>query len=246
MTEPWLTRTALLLGEESIGRLARARIAVLGLGGVGGAAAEGLCRAGVGHLLLIDHDNTEETNLNRQLMVTRETLGLPKTQACLRRLLSICPASDYTAAARFYLPEDCEFLYDWKPDFVIDAIDTVTAKLHLAEQCALRKIPLVTCLGTGARLDPSLLRIGDISETAKNGCGCGLARVMRRELRRRGIKTHTVLYSLEPPRGSVVENSGHGRHPPGSSAFVPPAAGFLLASHAVRYFLFTTKENSPL
>ena len=236
MTETWLARTALLLGQENVDRLAQARVAVLGLGGVGGAAAEGLCRAGIGHLLLVDHDSAEETNLNRQLMVTRETLGMEKAAACCKRLHAIRPDGDFTPAVRFYLPEDHAFLFDWKPDLVIDAIDTVTAKLHLAQQCETRGIPLVTCLGTGARLDPSLLRIGDIAETA-NGCGCGLARVMRRELKRLGITRRTVLYSLEQPRGAVCVGSEHGRHPPGSSAFVPPAAGFLLASWAVRRLL---------
>lgn len=234
--EHWLTRTELLLGKEGLARLALARVAVLGLGGVGGAAAEGLCRAGVGHLLLVDHDDASLTNLNRQLMVTHDVLGLPKIEAAVRRLRSIAPDGDFTAAARFYMPDDYAFLYDWHPDFVIDAIDTVTAKLHLAQECKTRGIPLVTCLGTGGRLDPSQLRIGDIADTA-NGCGCGLARVMRRELRRLGITRHTVLYSLEQPHRAVVPGAEHGRHAPGSSAFVPPAAGFLLASRAVRSLL---------
>lgn len=238
MAEEWLSRTELLLGGQAMERLAAARVAVLGLGGVGGAAAEALCRAGVGHLLLVDHDKVELTNLNRQLMATRETLGIPKAQAALLRLRTINPAGDFQAAQRFYLPDDCTFLYDWDPDLVVDAIDTVTSKLHLAEACGRRKIPLLACLGTGNRLDPSCLRAGDIAETAR-GCGCGLARVMRRELRRRGIDHCRVVYSQEPPR-RVVADSENGRHAPGSISFVPPAAGFLLASEAVRLLLDKT------
>lgn len=228
----WLRRTEALLGAEAIERLSEARVAVLGLGGVGGAAAEALCRGGVGHLLLVDHDTVDVTNLNRQLMATADMIGKPKTEAALTRLRAICPEGDYTAEARFYLPEDSAFLFAWRPDFVVDAIDTVTSKLHLAVTCKERGVRLVTCLGTGNRLDPSLLRLGDIAETA-GGCGCGLARVMRRELRRRGIEHCDVLYSLEAPQ-KVVCGTDNGRHAPGSAAFVPPAAGFLLASYVVR------------
>lgn len=235
MTQEWLSRTALLLGEQAVKHLSAARVAVLGLGGVGGAAAEALCRAGVGHLLLVDHDTVEITNLNRQLMATMDTLGMTKAQAAFRRLSAIYPAGDFLPAERFYLPEDCAFLYDWKPDLIVDAIDTVTAKLHLVTECRRREIHLLTCLGTGNRLDPSQLRMGDLSETA-NGCGCGLARVMRRELRRRNVEHCRVLYSLETPRKTVA-SSENGRHAPGSVSFVPPAAGFLLASDAVRLLL---------
>lgn len=200
--ENWLARTALLIGEENTARLAGARGAVLGLGGVGSAAAEALCRAGVGHLLLVDHDTVDETNLNRQLVATRDAVGMRKADAELRRLGSIHPAGDFTAAYEFYLPDNSGFLFDWRPDFVLDCIDTVTAKLHLAEACARRGVPLYMCLGTGNRLDPGALRIGDIADTA--GCGCGLARVMRRELKRRGVARQTVLYSVEePPKPSA-------------------------------------------
>lgn len=231
----WRSRTALLLGPRAMERLEAARIAVLGLGGVGGAAAEALCRAGTGHLLLIDHDKIEETNLNRQIMATRETLGMAKAAAAEKRLRAIHPEGEFVCMERFYLPDDCAFLYDWRPDLIIDAIDTVTAKLHLVMECQARSIPLLTCLGTGNRLDPAQLRIGDLTETAK-GCGCGLARVMRRELRRRGVLHCRVLYSLETPRKTVA-GAENGRHAPGSAPFVPPAAGFLLAAEAVRLLL---------
>lgn len=229
----WLERTELLLGTERLERLQNARVAVLGLGGVGSAAAEALCRAGVGHLLLVDHDTVELSNLNRQLVATREVVGMAKTDAAQRRLHTINPAGDFVTAPQFYLPDNSDFLFDWKPDWIIDAIDTVTAKLHLAQECRRRETALLTCLGTGNRLDPSKLRIGDISETA-GGAGCGLARVMRRELRKRGITHQTVLYSVETPAKTICPNSANGRHAPGSIAFVPPVAGYLIASYVAR------------
>ena len=239
MGESWLARTELLLGPEALEQLKNARVAVLGLGGVGGAAAEALCRAGIGHMLLIDHDKIDPTNLNRQILATQQTIGMDKTQSALERLFSICPNGDFSGESRFYFPEDCAFLYDWQPDFIIDAIDTVTAKLHLFEQCQQSQIPLLTCLGTGNRFDPSFLRIGDLADTAK-GCGCGLARVMRRELRRKGFLHGQVLYSLEPPKKAVASQT-NGRHAPGSISFVPPAAGLLLAAEAVKFLL----DKSP-
>lgn len=235
MAEPWLARTELLLGPEALEQLKNARVAVLGLGGVGGAAAEALCRAGIGHMLVIDHDKIDPTNLNRQILATQNTVGMDKTQAALERLFSICPNGDFLGESRFYLQEDSAFLYDWRPDFIIDAIDMVTAKLHLFEQCRQSQIPLLTCLGTGNRLDPSLLRIGDLADTAK-GCGCGLARAMRRELRRKGFLHGRVLYSLEPPQ-KIPAPQANGRHIPGSISFVPPAAGLLLAAETVKFLL---------
>ena len=165
----WQKRTALLIGEDGVGRLERARVAILGLGGVGSAAAEALCRAGVGHLLLIDHDTVDETNLNRQLVATRPVIGMPKTQAALLRLRAIRPDGDFMPAEQFYLPDNSTFLFEWQPDYVIDAIDTVTAKLHLAGACAAHGVPLLMCLGTGNRLDPSALRAGDIADQAGHG-----------------------------------------------------------------------------
>lgn len=225
MMEDWQERTRRLLGPQALERLAQARVAVLGLGGVGSAAAEALGRCGVGHLLLVDRDLVDPTNLNRQLVATRRTVGQPKASAMAQRLGEINPAGEFTPLQAFYLPGQGQFLYDWQPQAVVDAVDNVTAKLDLVEQCRARGIPLLTCLGTGNRLDPSQLRLGDLAETAQ-GCGCGLARVLRRELRRRGITHHPVVYSLEPPR--PVEGRA-----PASSPFVPPAAGLLMAYWAV-------------
>ncbi len=228
----WLERAERVLGTEALLKLKKARVAVLGLGGVGGAAAEALLRSGVGHLLFIDGDTVDDTNRNRQLLATVETVGLDKIKAAESRFRAIAPETDMTFLKEFYLPENRDFLYDWKPDYIIDAIDTVTAKLDLAEQCRKRGIPLLMCLGTGNRLDPEKFRIGDISETA--GCGCGLAKVIRHELKKRGIERQTVLYSTEVPRKAVIEDETTGRHAPGSVAFVPPVAGYLLAGKCVR------------
>lgn len=227
----WLERTELVLGETRLRRLANARVAVIGLGGVGGAAAEALVRAGVGHMLFIDGDTVDDTNRNRQLLATTETVGMDKISAAEGRYRAINPDGDFTFKKEFYLPENSAWLYDWKPDYIIDAIDTVTAKLDIAKQCKTRKIRLVACLGTGNRLDPERLRLGDITETA--GCGCPLAKVMRRELRRRGIEHLPVLFSTEEPAKAIAESAA-GRHPPGSISFVPPVAGYIIAGKCIR------------
>lgn len=234
--EHWLSRTELLLGPERLEKLRKSRVAVLGLGGVGSAAAEALCRSGVGELMLVDHDRVELTNLNRQLLATRDVLGEPKTQVLRRRLARIGEGVRIHTAEAFYLPDNRDFLFDFAPQFIVDAIDTVTAKLDLAVQCRERGIGVITCLGTGNRIDPSQLVLGDIADTT--GCGCALAKVMRRELKRRGIDHTPVLFSREMPMQRMsASDSPPGRHSPGSTAFVPPAAGFFLASYAVRFLL---------
>ncbi len=226
-----LERTELFIGGDAMEKLKSARVAVMGLGGVGGAAAEALLRAGVGHLLFVDGDTVDESNLNRQILSTKSTVGLDKTKAAKLRFESIDPERDMTFIKEFYLPENSAFLYDWKPDYIIDCIDTVTAKLHMAQSCREKGICLLMCLGTGNRLDPGKLKIGDIAETV--GCGCALARVIRKELKKRGIEKQTVLFSTEEAAKAALE-SDKGRHAPGSISFVPPAAGYLLAGKCVR------------
>ena len=226
-----LERTELFLGKEALEKLKNAKVAVMGLGGVGGAAAEALLRAGVGNLLLVDGDSVDETNINRQLLATYETAGMDKIEAARLRFEKIAPDCKITYKKEFYLPENSDFLYDWNPDYIVDAIDTVTAKLHIAEECKKRGIKLLMCLGTGNRIDPEKLKIGDISETA--GCGCGLSKVMRKELKKRGIEKQTVLFSTEEAKKCAIDSEG-GRHAPGSISFVPPVAGYLLAGKCVR------------
>lgn len=231
---PWQARQQLLIGQENCQKLAEASVAVVGLGGVGGAVAEALARAGIGRLILMDHDCVDLTNLNRQLIATLDTVGMPKTQAAAARICSINPDCTLQLLPVFYIAETSDALFNLKPDYVVDCIDTVTAKLHLAQRCAEEKIPQLICLGTGNRLDPSAFRIGDISETAHSGGGDGLARVMRRELKKRGIFKAQVLYSTEPAAKAVISDPETGRNAPGSISFCPPAAGFLLASRVVR------------
>lgn len=239
--EDWLSRQKLLLGEEACRKLAGAKVAVIGLGGVGGACVEGLCRAGIGALLLMDHDTVDITNLNRQLLATRQTVGQLKAEAARERVLSINPECRAEALPLFYGEETADRLFQFAPDYVADCIDTVTAKLHLAEECQKRGIPLLMALGTGNRMDPSAFRIGKIEDTARNGAGCGLARVMRRELKKRGLAGQAVLYSLEPAAKTVV--AGDGRYAPGSLSVCPPAAGFLMASEIIRRLLEKSQER---
>ena len=230
----WLARTEALIGTKQTQTLKQSKVAILGLGGVGGAAAEAICRAGIGNILLMDHDTVDITNINRQLFATTETIGQEKCLAAAQRLHSINPDCNLTIHQTFYQADTRELLFLFQPDFVIDAIDTVTSKLDLAVECQKRDINLIMSMGTGNRMDPSKFQIGDISDTA--GCGCALARVMRRELKKRGILHQSVVYSTELPRTIVVDSS-NGKHSPGSISFCPPVAGYCLASHVVQQLI---------
>lgn len=236
MSREWLQRTETLLGTPAIDTLSQKTVVVLGLGGVGGAAAEAVCRMGVGKIVLVDNDTVDITNLNRQLFATADMVGQSKCFAAKKRLLSINPDLEILCYEQFFLPENANFLFAHQPDLILDAIDTVTSKLYLSQECQRRSIPLITCLGTGNRLDPSMLRWGDISQTS--GCGCPLARVMRRELKKRGVEKQTVVYSIELPAKAICSGGEeNGRHSPASCAFVPPAAGYLMASVGIRKLL---------
>lgn len=238
--ENWLLRTESLIGEDALSLLSHSTVAILGLGGVGGACAEALCRSGIGKLILIDNDTVDITNLNRQLFATQNTLGMLKTEAAKQRLHSINPKCDIVCYSQFFLPENSSFLFHEKIDFIVDAIDTVTAKLFLMEACYEKKIPLISSMGTGNRLDPSQFLIGDISQTA--GCGCNLAKVIRRELKKRNLPKQIVLYSREVPKKlatGFVGEASHGRHSPASISFVPPVAGYLIASYVINQLIKT-------
>lgn len=223
-------RTELVLGAEGMECLRRARVAVFGLGGVGGSCAEALCRAGVGRLLLVDGDTVSESNLNRQAAALRSTLGMPKTAAMARRLADINPDCSVETRPLFFDANTVNEFDFAVLDYVIDCIDTVTSKLLLAERCKAAGVPLLMCLGTGNKLDPTRLRISEIEKTSV----CPLARVMRRELRKRGLAGQRVLWSDEPPCVPEKQLSENGRHVPGSVSFVPPAAGLILCGQAVR------------
>lgn len=231
------SRTALLLGESGVKKLQNSRVAVFGLGGVGSFVVEGLARCGVGGLVLVDSDTVSRSNLNRQLIATHQTLGRPKVEAARERILSINPNAQVETHQIFYLPGEGYGLINGC-DYVVDAIDTVSAKLALIEEARACSIPILSCMGTGNKLDPTRLQIADLAKTSV----CPLCRVMRRELRRRGIEHLKVLYSTEEPVTSRMADTespdGHetptGRHTPGSVSFVPSVAGLIIAGEVVK------------
>ncbi len=234
MQECWLARTEMLVGKNGLAKLAGARVALVGLGGVGGAAAEALVRAGVGHLLFIDNDIISVTNINRQLLATGKSVGVAKTQVCKERALSINPAADIHCENTFILPGEDGGIFAFEPDYIIDAIDTITAKLFLIEEAKKRNVPLISCMGTGGRLSPFGFKTAKIEDTA--GSACPVARVLRKELKKRGIAGVQVLYNPEPPLGKAVVVQG-ARHAPGSISYVPPVAGFMAAGFVVQQLL---------
>ena len=232
--EEQFARTGMLLGEDAVERLAGARVAVFGLGGVGGYLVEALCRAGVGALDLIDKDEISLSNLNRQLLATHDTVGMPKTQAARQRIAQINPACVVREFTMFYLPETADALDFRDYDYIVDAVDTVAAKLALVQRAAECGTPIISCMGTGNKLDPTAFQVADISKTSM----CPLARVMRRELGRRGIRHLKVVYSQEEaikPTGWEEEAAALGkRQIPGSVSFVPGAAGLILAGEVIK------------
>ncbi len=238
MEDAW-ARTRLLLGEAAVERLARTRVAVFGVGGVGGYVVEALARSGVGALDLIDNDTVSVSNLNRQILALHSTVGRYKADVAAERVRDINPEACVRAYRVFYGP-DTEEEFDFsRYDYVVDAIDTVTGKIELVLQAERSHTPIISCMGAGNKLDPSAFRVADIYKTSV----CPLARVMRRELRKRGIEHLKVVYSEEVPRTpqmegeAAAEPSAGRRQTPGSIAFVPPAAGLVLAGEVVRDLL---------
>ena len=229
------SRTRLLLGGEGMDRLARARVAVFGLGGVGGSAAEALARSGVGALDLFDDDVVSLTNLNRQAVATVDTLGMAKVDAMAQRIAAVVPEARVEKRRMFYTPENAGEVDLSVYDYIVDAVDTVAAKLELAVRATALGVPIISAMGAGNKLDPTKLVISDISKTSV----CPLARVMRRELRKRGIHHLKVAWSTEPPAVPLgelpPEDMAHPRRSiPGSTAFVPPAMGLAIAAEVVR------------
>lgn len=235
-------RTRLLLGTDGMERLRTARVAVFGVGGVGGYVVEALARSGVGTLDLIDDDVVAESNLNRQVIALRSTIGMPKVEAARQRVLDINPEAVVNVYRTFYLPETASRFDFTQYDYVVDAIDTVTGKLMLAEQAKAAGTPIISSMGAGNKLQPAAFEVADIYETSV----CPLAKVMRRELKKRGIDKLKVVYSRElpltPQEGELPEEEtaegSDGVHPkrrtPGSVAFVPSVAGLIMAGEVVR------------
>ena len=227
-------RTQMLLGTGALERLQKARVAVFGIGGVGGYTVEALARSGVGQLDLIDNDTVSVSNINRQILATHSTVGLPKVEAAKRRVLDINPACVVRTYPVFYTPETAGQFDFSQYDYIVDAIDTVTGKLALVERANEAGTPIICCMGTGNKLDASAFEVSDISKTSM----CPLARIMRKELGKRGIRHLKVVYSKEEalsPTGWEEEAAALGkRQIPGSVAFVPGAAGLILAGEVIK------------
>lgn len=240
------SRTALILGEEAINTLSTKHVAIFGLGGVGGYAGEALVRSGIGKFDLIDHDKVSLTNLNRQIIATHETIGREKTEVMKERMLSINPDAEIAIHPCFYLPENADSFSFENYDYIIDAVDTVTAKIELVLRAQEVNVPIISSMGTGNKCNPAMLEVTDIYKTSV----CPLARVMRRELKKRGVKGLKVVYSKEEPMKPTIpelieESDAQIGRIPGSTAFVPPAAGLLIASEVVKdlvgYYFRATK-----
>ncbi len=232
------SRTAALLGNEAMQRLQKARVAVFGVGGVGGYVVEALVRSGVGTVDVFDKDDVSVTNLNRQIIALHSTIGQDKVSVIAARMRDINPEAVIHEHKMFYLPENADEIDLTAYDFVVDAVDTVAAKIELALRCEAANIPLIAAMGAGNKLDPSKLQIADIYKTSV----CPLARAMRTTLRKKGVKHLTVAYSTEEPIRPVeaIDNEGQSlagsrrKDVPASAAFVPSAMGLLIASHVVR------------
>ena len=223
-------RSEMILGEKSTEMLKNKSVILFGLGGVGSYTAEALARAGIGRLTIVDNDTVSVTNFNRQLCALHSTVGMPKVDVVKARILDINPQCEVTAVQKFYLPENADEFNLESFDYIADAIDTVSAKIDLAVKSQTLGIPLIACMGTGNKLDPSRFTVSDIFKTS----GCPLCRVMRNELKKRGIKKLNVVWSPEEPVKPLqtYENSGK-RQTPASLPFVPPVAGMIMAGKII-------------
>ena len=226
------SRTELILGSAAMERLSAARAAVFGIGGVGGYTAEALARSGIGALDLIDNDKVSETNINRQIIALHSTVGKYKTDAAAERLLDINPKLKLTLHKTFFTPETAPQFDFTQYDYVVDAIDTVTGKIELVLRAQAAGVPIISAMGAGNKLDPTALEVADIFSTSV----CPLARVMRYELKKRGVRALKVVYSREKPLTPAPseESAPAGKVLPGSTSFVPPAAGLVIAGEVVK------------
>ena len=232
-------RTQLLLGEDAMKKLGNSRVAVFGIGGVGGYVCEALVRSGVGHFDLIDDDKVCLTNLNRQIIATRKTVGKYKAEVMKERMLDINPDVEVTVHKCFFLPENADEFPFEEYDYVVDAVDTVTAKIELVMKCKEKNVPIISSMGAGNKLDASAFKVSDIYKTKV----CPLAKVMRHELKKRGVKKLKVVYSEELPLTPVNDGTNVcekedstivKRATPGSVAFVPSVAGLIIAGEVVK------------
>lgn len=231
------SRTERIFGEDGMKRLRNSRVAVFGVGGVGSYIAEGLARSGVGHIHLIDSDDVDITNLNRQIEALTDTVGQPKAEAMKERILQINPECDVVVHNCFFLPDNSDSFDFTEYDYIADAVDTVTAKIELVMKADREGAPIISSMGTGNKLCPAMLEISDIYKTSV----CPLARVMRQELKKRGVKKLKVVYSKEEPIRALAsdEENAHRRNIPASAVFVPATAGLIIASEIVKDILKT-------
>lgn len=233
--EEFYSRTAMMFGENAINKLIESRVAVFGIGGVGGFVVEALVRAGVGAIDLIDNDEVCESNLNRQIIATKSTLGMPKVDAMEARIKDINSKCRVQKHQCFYLPQTAEKFDFSQYSYVVDAIDTVTGKIQLVMQAKEANVPIISSMGTGNKLNPTELEVADIYKTSV----CPLAKVMRRELKKRGVAQLKVVYSKEEPRIPIMEHKEEStgeirRATPGSVSFVPSVAGLIIASEVIK------------
>lgn len=232
-----LERTALIYGKETLEALENKKVMVVGLGGVGGYVVEALTRMGIGHFILIDHDVVSESNINRQLIATYQTIGQKKINVMKERMLTVQPEVDVKTLDMFVLPENIDSINFEGVDYIVDAIDCVTAKIALILKAKELNIPIISSMGTGNKVNPALLEITDIYKTSM----CPLAKVMRHELKKRGIRKLKVLYSKEEQQKNIIVDGK--KRAPGSTPFVPSSAGLLIASEVTADLIDDLKES---
>ncbi len=248
------SRTELLIGKTALERLKHSKVAIFGIGGVGTFVVEGLARSGVGHFVLIDDDKVCLTNINRQLIATHKTVGQPKVEVMRDRILDINPQAEVEIHKVFYLPEiaEAEGLIRSDMDYVVDAIDTISAKIDLVVRAKALGIPVISCMGAGNKLDPTRFEVADIFKTSV----CPLSKVMRRELKKRGVDSLKVVYSREDPLPAQETDTSscppdsapkciHRRKIPGSVSFVPSVAGLIIASEVIKDLIASTRTETP-
>lgn len=221
------SRTELLIGKEGIDKLSKSKVAIFGIGGVGSFVVEALARVGIGHFILIDKDEVDLTNINRQIIATHKTIGMPKVEVAKQRILDINPNAIVETHQEFFMPET-EGILDNTIDYIADCVDTVTAKIELVVRAEKLHIPIISSMGTGNKLDPGKFEVTDIYKTSV----CPLAKVMRKELKDRNIKKLKVVYSKEEP--IKVQSNGGGKKAPGSISFVPSVAGLIIAGEVIK------------
>ncbi len=224
------SRTELLLGEDSLKKLKESKVCIAGIGGVGSYVAEGLVRCGIQNFLLIDNDKVSLTNINRQIIALHSTIDKYKVDVAKARILDINPNANVEICKEFLLPENSESILSKDCTYIVDAIDTVTAKLDLIMRAQSMNIPIISCMGTGNKLNPTMLEVTDITKTSV----CPLAKVMRKELKQRGVKHLKVVYSKEEPIKVTIAEEKEKKQVPGSVSFVPSVAGLIIASEVVK------------